>query len=204
MKRREFFEKAGIGSVALASSALSPASKDQVRNDHSEDNEHDHGDHKDFDGPLSSATVSFGQWNVGTDRFPNLSPRANNNHQLIPSTVEIKAGGCVNFIISGYHYLLIYDNGIKPADIDVSKVTTTVPPLITDADNRIYRGLDPSVFPVLPPVPTTPPPNIIQDRIEVVRFPDPGKFLVICGVLPHFYDPATGQFIMFGYVRVKR
>ena len=42
----------------------------------------------------------------------------------------------------------------------------------------------------------------LQDRIETVRFPNPGKFLVICGVLPHFFDAATGQFIMFGYVRV--
>jgi hypothetical protein len=37
-----------------------------------------------------------------------------------------------------------------------------------------------------------------------VRFPNPGKFLVICGVLPHFFDAATGEFIMFGYVRVRR
>ena len=155
MKRREFFEKAGIGSVALASSALSPAAKSQVGNDLRED--HDHGDHKEFDGPLSSATVSFGQWNVGTDRFPNASPRANNNHQLIPSTVEIKAGGCVNFVISGFHYLLIYDDGIKPADIDISKTTLPtigpVPPLINDPDNRIYRGLDPASSPCCLPFP---------------------------------------------------
>jgi hypothetical protein len=37
----------------------------------------------------------------------------------------------------------------------------------------------------------------------VVRFPNPGRYLVICGVLPHFFDPAAG-FIMFGYVRVLR
>ena len=42
----------------------------------------------------------------------------------------------------------------------------------------------------------------MQDRVEVVRFPQPGRYLVICGVLPHFFDPATGEFIMYGYVRV--
>ncbi len=42
----------------------------------------------------------------------------------------------------------------------------------------------------------------MQDRVEVVRFPQAGRYLVICGVLPHFFDPATGEFIMYGYVRV--
>jgi hypothetical protein len=47
-------------------------------------------------------------------------------------------------------------------------------------------------------------PQMMQDRVEVVRFSEPGRYLVICGVLPHFYDAATGQFIMFGYVRVQK
>lgn len=31
---------------------------------------------------------------------------------------------------------------------------------------------------------------------------DSATVLVICGILPHFFDAATQQFIMFGYVRV--
>jgi len=34
-------------------------------------------------------------------------------------------------------------------------------------------------------------------RLRVAR-----RYLVFCGVLPHFFDTASGQFIMFGYVRV--
>ena len=75
------------------------------------------------------------------------------------------------------------------------------PPLINDPVKRIYRGLDPSVMPLLP---GSAPPQPLQDRVETVRFPNRGKFLVICGVLPHFFDAATGQFIMFGYVRVRK
>lgn len=56
----------------------------------------------------------------------------------------------------------------------------------------------------MPPLPNTTAPLSIQDRIEVVNFPNPGRFLVICGVLPHFFDQATGEFIMFGYVRVLK
>ena len=36
----------------------------------------------------------------------------------------------------------------------------------------------------------------LSDRVEVVHFPDPGRYLVICGVLPHFNDG------MYGYVEV--
>jgi uncharacterized cupredoxin-like copper-binding protein len=34
------------------------------------------------------------------------------------------------------------------------------------------------------------------DRVEVVHFAEPGTYLVICGVLPHF------QAGMYGFVRV--
>ena len=71
-----------------------------------------------MDGPLAVANVSFGQWDLDDltlDRFPNNSPRARNNHHLIPGVAEIKAGGSVNFIIGGFHHLLIYDDGTKPS-----------------------------------------------------------------------------------------
>jgi hypothetical protein len=161
-----------------------------------------------MDGEQASATVSFGSWNLDTplDRFPNKSDRTRNYHHLIPGTAEIRAGGSVNFVVSGFHHILIYDDGTKPQDINLALTTTVTvppgPPLINDPVKRIYRGLDPSVFPLLPG--GAAPPQTMQDRVEVVRFPNPGKFLVICGVLPHFFDPATGQFIMFGYVKVRR
>jgi hypothetical protein len=57
---------------------------------------------------------------------------------------------------------------------------------------------------VLPLLPGSTPPVPLQDRIEIVRFPNPGRYLVICGVLPHFFDAVTGQFLMFGYVNVLK
>jgi len=213
MKRREFFQKAGIGSAGLALPALAVAPKGKSAGGKQPEQEgHGHdGKHDDMDGPLSSATVSFGQWDLTTplDRFPNVSDRNRNNHTLIPSTVEIKAGGSVNFVIGGFHHILIYDDGTKPSDIHYTMtIPTTVqpgPPLINDPVKRIYRGLDPSVMPQLPgAVGAIPPTMPLQDRVEVVRFPNPGKFLVICGVQPHFVDIATGEFIMFGYVKVKK
>lgn len=146
-----------------------------------------HKQHQPIAGPLANATVSFGAWPTDPplDRFPNVgAPVIPNVHQLIPQEVKIKAGGTVNFIIAGFHLVLVYDNGTQPSDIDSSLLTpgSSPPGLIDDPDRRIYRGVDPRLFP--------------QDRVEVVHFSKPGNFLVTCGVLPHFLEG------MFGFVRV--
>ena len=91
--------------------------------------------------------------------------------------------------------------GIRPSDIDTSitiaPTTQPVPPLINDTTNRVYLGPDPSVFPQLAGPPQGPAQPRLQDRVEVVHFPNPGTYLVICAVLPHFADG------MFGYVKVN-
>lgn len=144
--------------------------------------------HQPIAGPLANATVSFGQWPTEPplDRFPNLgAPGIPNGHQLIPNEVKIKAGGTVNFIIGGFHLVLVYDDGTQPGDINPNLLVpgSTPPGLIDDPDDRIYRGLDPRIFP--------------QDRVEVVHFSRPGTYLVICGVRPHFVNDG-----MFGFVKV--
>jgi hypothetical protein len=93
------------------------------------------------------------------------------------------------------HQVLVYDDGTTPEDIEFTQTTeTTGTPsgvlLIDDANNRIYRGPDPSLFP--------------RDRVEVVFFPHPGTYLVICGVKTHFVDDSgpTPVYHMFGFVTV--
>ena len=98
----------------------------------------------------------------------------------------------MNFIIAGFHHVIVYAPGTEVSDINTA-LTVPVgvppgPPLIDDPTNRVYRGVDPSRQPT-------------QDRVEVVRFPNPGLYLVICGVLPHFAPPPPMQ-PMHGYVRV--
>lgn len=161
---------------------------------------------------LTSVTVSFGGWmanphlcpppaNTNTppapcpivDRFANNAatqfPFRSNHHVIIPRIATIKAGGYVNFIISGFHVVTVYDDGTQPEDIDTTILVPGPrpgPPIINDATNRIYRGLDPLVLPE----------KSAQDRVEVVQFDDPGTYLVICSVLPHFQDG------MYAFVRV--
>lgn len=191
MRNRRSFLKAGgalasIGSVALVSPTLADSLVAPDRAD--EKTETKLHQHKPLSGPLASATVSFGQWSAAPlDRFPNINaPVARNQHQLIPNEVTIRAGGAVNFIIAGFHNIIVYDDGTEAAAINVNNTvppTAGGPPLINDPNNRIYRGLDPSLQP--------------QDRIEVVSFPNPGTYLVICGVRPHFVNDG-----MFGFVKV--
>jgi hypothetical protein len=145
-----------------------------------------------LDSRLATATVSFGQWQTDPplDRFPNSSPADRNEHQLIPHHVIIPAGGSINYVISGLHQPIVYDAGTTPDDINADLTTTTtgtVPSpavvLIDDPTHRLYRGLDPSLFP--------------RDRVEVVHFSKPGTYLVICGVRGHFVNDG-----MFGFVTV--
>jgi plastocyanin len=179
MKRREFVEKLGIGSVAAAALgsgvAAAPAGADQH-------------DHSAVDGPLASATVSFGQWTTDPpfDRYPANSDRTRNQHKLVPYSVTIKAGGSVNFIISGTHQVLVYAPGTTLESIDASLIVDAVPPafpgFINDPQNRVYRGLDPR--------------PLAQDRVEVITLRHPGTYLVVCGLVPHFLDR------MHGWVKV--
>jgi hypothetical protein len=188
MNRRRFFERFGIGSASLAAgAALGTLS---IRDVLAQNQDHAH---EQVDGPLASATVSFGQWRTDppTNRFPNVSPRAANQHLLIPYMPTIKAGGSVNFVIAGTHQVLVYEPGTQTRDISIA---VTVPftnnpsgnpdlKLIDDPVNRVYRGLDPSLQP--------------PDRVEVVTFAGRGTYLVICGFFPHFVTDN-----MHGFVRV--
>jgi plastocyanin len=184
MKRREFVEKLGMGSASLAAagafgSVVSAASDSKGQHDHST-----------VDGPLASAVVSFGQWQTDPphDRFPNVSDRLKNQHKLIPYTATIRAGGSVTFNISGVHQVLVYAPGTTLESINetlVVEATPGPPPFpgfVNDPNNRIYRGLDPRLFP--------------QDRQETVTFASTGVHLVVCGLVPHFLEG------MHGFVKV--
>lgn len=198
MKRRDFVTSVFVAGLAVPISGDQNTSKG--KDDH--DGHGGHGHHDD-DGRLKNHTVSFGHWNptavLPVDRFAaDPNPRTQNGHALIPSPVKVEVGDTVSFIISGFHLLLIYGPGVQPADINRTLLLTsppmTFPPLINDPAHRVYRGLDPRTLGT--------PAGSVQDRVESVGFNSPGRFLVICGVLPHFFDGTTNEFVMFGYVDV--
>jgi plastocyanin len=185
MKRREFVEKVGVGSAGIVAAATLGFGSKRTAAQHVHDSTQ-------VDGPLANASVSFGQWltEPPIDRFATGgNTRTQNQHKVIPYNVTIKAGGSVSFIISGLHLLLVYGPGTTMESIDSSLVEFAVPNVfpgfINDPTNRIYRGLDPRA-----PAPL--------DRVEVVTFAEPGRYLVVCGILSHF------QANMSGWVNVIR
>jgi plastocyanin len=191
MKRRQFVERLGMSSAVLAAAGVAAQA---AQDDH---------DHRALTGPLANATVSFGAWPVGTVQVPTdrtvnpLAPFGPNVHALLPQEVTIKEGGAVNFVLAGFHQVLVYAPGKKPEDVDTSLLILINAPvgLIDDPGGRVFRGLDPRLLSPAPPAA----PNVIsQDRVEVVRFSKRGTYLVMCAVNVHFADG------MFGWVKVIR
>ena len=189
MKRREFVEKLGIGSAGFAAAtaigsvvSAAPAKKGAQH------------DHTRLDGALASAFVSFGQWRTDRipphDRFVTPSPPPANQHGVFPFIATIKAGGSVTFNISGTHLILVYAHGTTLESVDGTLIEGAVPAVpgpffpgfVNDPTNRIYRGLNPRVNP--------------PDRVETITFAQPGTYLVVCGVVPHFVEG------MHGFVKV--
>jgi hypothetical protein len=183
-----------------------------------------------IDGLLANATVSFGEWNPNATNLIPTNPGEvpldrlvgdpgggrGNTHELIPKITTIKEGGSVNFIISGGHIVAVYDDGTRPEDIGTaiepdcafplppSGITSPCSPvnapppagdglpiaggILSDSDNRIYRGAFLNL--------------VRRDGVEVVQFTKPGTYLVICARKNHFINSTTGEFQMFGFVKV--
>lgn len=202
MQRRDFVTSVLVGGLVTPVMGDGHNSENDQQGDQGE---HDHGKRND---KSTNYTISFGHWNPTPtntptqtsspiDRFApaDPNPRFLNGHDILPNDLRIRVGDTVTFAISGFHLVLIY-RGSKPEDIDRTDLLLsppmTFPPLINDSTNRLYRGLDPRAMPTN------------QDRVEVVGFNTPGRYLVICGVLPHFFDAATQEFVMFGYINVRK
>jgi hypothetical protein len=182
----------GVTAVGLGAAKLGATGENAMRGEHAG---HQAGGDQER---RTNHTVSFGNWSPSPespiDRMTgDPNPRTRNGHFLIPSPVQVHEGDTVSFVISGFHNLLVYGPGTEPTDIDRTKLLLVAgfPPLIDDPQNRVYRGNDPRAMPA------------VQDRVEVVAFHERGRYLVMCGVLPHFFDAATGSFVMFGYVDVQ-
>jgi hypothetical protein len=224
--RRHLLKAAAVGGVTAAGlgaafgSGRGIAAKEQLPG---AAGEHAH-DNNPFTGPRALAVVSFGQWEVdpndtrgALDRgVPPPPPPNRNVHKVLPFEAEVDAGGAVSFIISGLHQILIYA-GRELADVQAAADPLTdlagipllggppppappvvLPGLVNLATDRVYRGLDPRILYYMSPGPGGAlVPNLNLDRVESVNFFEPGRYLVVCGVRPHFNEG------MHGFVNVK-
>jgi hypothetical protein len=188
IKRREF-----VSSVLASGLAVPVIAHDEGKSTEAKGRDDHH--HSPLDGPLATATVSFGAWPSGGDEPLNrfntpTAPVAPNVHQVLPYVTTIKEGGSVNFVVAGFHVIAVYGPGVRPGDIDetitlpIPGAPAAFPPIVNDPEGRVYLGINPLPLP--------------QDRVEAVQFPKRGLYLVICAFVPHFVDE------MWGWVRVIR
>jgi len=191
----------GIGGLLSAASASAAEQKPGNGSDHAHDN-------RPLTDKRSHVVVAFGQWDANPanplDRQPineEIETRTRNIHLMLPYEAEVDAGGAVSFIISGLHQLLIYGPGRELAEVQAAAAGLNLPPfgpfppLVNYTTDLVYRGNDPRVLQYVPLSATIP--NLVVDRIEAVNFKEPGRYLVVCGVRPHFDSG------MHGYVNVK-
>ncbi len=128
--RRNLLKVAAAGGVAAALGVgIKPETTGAQEREREQERENDqeHDEHRPISGPLANATINFGSWQTDPpfDRFAALSPPNppntpnnpnpinRNHHQLVPHEVTIQAGGTINFIIGGFHHVLIYDDGTQ-------------------------------------------------------------------------------------------
>ena len=148
-------------------------------------------------GPPMHATVRFGRDNVGSP-FRPPDPHDASFHaidKITPHAAVISAGGSVTFEMGPFHQVAIYDDGTQPEDIDVTMtIDLTAPPpappgtviipdfIIDDPSNRLAVG----PFSFAPTSWTSPPGT----------FDQPGTYLVICQVVPHFMFAKMYAFVI--------
>src|SRR5262249_32931740 len=164
-----------------------------------------------------NVAVSFGLWNPNADNLlPTEKPLdrlvgdpgmgRGVNDILVPQRVTIKEGDSVNFIIGGGHVLTIYDVGAMPERINTqvteqaANCPATAGVVLNVPNIKIY--LRPGFSTSFGTPPTAPIPR--RDGVEVVQFTKPGRYLVLCSRLNHFIDSTTGEFQMFGFVKVEK
>jgi plastocyanin len=141
------------------------------------------------DGAPVSVVVSFGA-GINTAQPGNAA-----NHHVLPRTIHVKVGGVVNFAVSGFHQIYVYNPGKRPDDVVPNVNPASL--FINDETDLYYKGIVPAGGPP-PGNPGTTNPSNASNRMEGVSFSKPGTYLVICNVAPHFADG------MWAWIRVTK
>jgi hypothetical protein len=137
----------------------------------------------DIEDARDSVTVSFG---AGLN---TAQPGNKANHHILPREIRVNKDGVVNFVVAGFHQPIVFEPGVVLGQI----VVPPAPALF------IYDPAPPSSLPVHylgvrttggppPGIPATSDPSNSPNRVESVSFANPGSYLVICNVRPHFLD----------------
>lgn len=127
-------------------------------------------------GPPDSATMLFGRPDLGSGcNFPCTDDASFHAVDKIqPGSVAISVGGTVNFDVEGFHQVAVFPVGTRPMDVESAGPF----PFVNDPSSVVLG-----------------PPTLDTQ----MTFDEPGKYLVICNIAPHFEGSA-----MWGYISVHK
>jgi len=138
-----------------------------------------------------SLTVAFGA-GLNTAQ-PGNTP----NHHIIPQEFTVKitkakkldgtvvfVPATVNFIVSGFHWVWVYNNGVKLADVQAHIPATGT--FVNYDVNALAKGVNPGTPPTFADASANP--SGVMNRTDSFGFSLPGRYLVICNVRAHFID----------------
>ena len=148
-------------------------------------------------GPDSSASVQFGNTDVGSPGpvGPGIElhdASANAQFNLVPRTVVVAAGGTVEFTVG---VAGATGNNVVPHQVAVCRLGTGLDDVV-DADLTTVPIND-ADCPVVGPSPPSPSATV-QKTFTGPGFDQPGRYLVVCNLRPHFTE-----FNMYGWVNVR-
>ena len=125
----------------------------------------------------TTAVMQFGRPDLGSGcQFPCEDDHsAHAVDRVAPGAVRIAVGDTVEFDIEDFHQVAIYEPGIRPADIEPDPAAF---PFVNDPDARIAVS-----------VPTLD---------YSFTFDEPGKYLVICNITPHFVGAQMWGWVVVG------
>lgn len=155
-------------------------------------------------GPDDIASVQFGNADRGSngDVGPGIplhdaSPNAQFN--LVPRTAVVAAGGTVQFTVG---VAGSPSNKAVPHQVAVCKLGVGLDDVNVPASGMFINDLAncPVVGPELlpPPAPRPPLGLVVEKEFAGSGFTEPGRYLVLCNIRPHFVE-----FKMYGWVNVK-
>ena len=147
--------------------------------------------------PPEDAHVHFGDENAGSPFGPEHDQSFHAVDKMVPRTVVISQGGSVTFSITPPHQIAIYEPGTTPKDINLH------PDFLDDLAVPFLPFNIPDILINYPEgrVALSPAPSFIGHTEWTTpdgTFNEPGRYLVICTILPHF---AAAD--MYGWVIVK-
>jgi hypothetical protein len=128
-----------------------------------------------------SVTVSFG---AGLN---TAQPGNSANHHILPREIRVNKDGVVNFVVAGFHQIIVFEPGVALGQIVVPATLFIYDPAPPSSLPVHYLGIRTTGGPPPGIAPTSDPSNS-PNRVESVSFANPGNYLVICNVRPHFVD----------------